>query len=185
MKKLNLVAGVLVAVLVAGCAAVPISTMFGMRNFGLADFLALDPGYLRVATQLPQGVDWNGGKVTLSLKLTRKDGSVDSFTLPLREIALEQLGNSGLPSANSGMHWQAFMLTDTGVAEFRKIQVNLSVRREDYKGFTLNIQAPFTDASYDVLKTKTKIRIEIWLRLTPAQGFFELLNASQPLKMSD
>lgn len=160
--------------LLAACAGVPISTMWKMHGFGPADFSALDAGYIRTAVQLPSGIDLKGHVTTLSINLTRQDGQAENLAMPLQRIAEGQTVDAGLDPAPAGKHWLLFALTEPGMASFQHLQTVLRADHDAYKAISMSVKFQFSDASQAKFDSKSALPVELWSRLRPTDGFFEL-----------
>ena len=164
--------------MLAGCAGIPLATMWRMRNFGLADFTKLEPTYIRTAVQLPVDLDLKDNVTTLFISLTLKHGGTEKLAMPLQRVADGGVVDPGLHPTDDGMHWLLFKLTDEGVKSFQHIQGELRAHRDAYKSMSINIHLNFTHTSKQRLLSMQsagqRLAVFIWLRLQPAEGFFKL-----------
>lgn len=168
----------LTVALLGGCAGVPWSTLWRMRDFGPADLVRLDPAHLRAAVQLPVAVDLKNGVTTLAIGLTRKDGGKKKFVLPLRRVAEGRAVDPGLPPAGDSRHWLLFRLTAEGVQSFRHLQDELHAGADAYREAVISVHFDLAEASERQLAAQSAkppaLPFSLWLRLRTADGFFEL-----------
>lgn len=169
----------LLAVLsLAGCASMPLGTMWRMMNFTPQDFVALDPAELGVAIKLPDALALDDELVTFDVELYRGEG--ETAELLLRESAQLESVEKGrrtitpLPPADTGRHWHVLKLPAGSHAAFRNFQHEFDSlwHQEDNSGsFRINVNPKFVNQ--DSLTGAHEITIA--LRFAESDGWFDLV----------
>ncbi len=120
IKRLTL--AVLVGILLAGCSAMPLRTMWQMARLGPEGLLEVKPEEIRAAVlgETPfmslDGMD----RVALGIELEREDGAEYEFRFDLTEHTAAE--SFRLPPAADEMSWRAYAMDEAGHAEFIAMQ---------------------------------------------------------------
>lgn len=162
------------AMLIGGCAGIPISTMWKMHSFGPADFSALDGGYIRAAVRLPVGTALKNDVTTLAIALTRQNGQIEKLSMPVQQIADGQQVDPSLESAGIGKHWLLFALTDQGKMVFQTLQIDMRNHKTEYTGVSISLNFELAEPPNSSTELPRNIPLELWLRLRQTDGFIEL-----------
>lgn len=129
---------VLPALLLAGCAHVPLGTMWAMRNFERGDLVAMEPAGLRAAIRVPDKfeVEREGHLLRVTLQ---QDGGPEQ-TLEAQLVVEFTTAGSEAFERKPAHRWHSFKLTPEGERGFRAIQQALDAIPEGSKGsFALEV----------------------------------------------
>lgn len=125
------------ALLATSCASIPLSTMWQLRKFEVADLAALDPAQLRVAGLVEPGPSRiDPARSELTVTLTPNGGAADevhAFGLKLSPVQ----GGPILPAEDP--RWQLLELDAAGLAAMRRLQPRLANLGERYSGWKLSV----------------------------------------------
>jgi hypothetical protein len=130
---------VLPALLLAGCAHVPLGTMWAMRGFERADLVAMEPGALRAAVRVPDAfvVEREGHLLRVTLQ---QEGQPEQQLEAALVVEFATAGSDTF-ERKAAHRWHAFKLTPEGERGFRAIQRALDAIPEGSKGsFTLEVK---------------------------------------------
>jgi hypothetical protein len=114
-------------VTITGCASVPLSTMWRLRNFTPQDVAILDPEDIGVAVQLPDELTLDEDRVTFNIQLFRKADDDRELALEeradLETVEVGQRVITPVPAARDGRHWHVLKLSEEALASFRRFQM--------------------------------------------------------------
>lgn len=172
-------AGGATALLAAGCAGVPLSTMAKLAAFRPETLLDADPAELRAALNADARLRPQTGQAP---QLTVAIRPAESGTFPPldRSIALHvDAGDAvrlGLAPARPGRQWLLYRLDAQGVAAVREVQELMRAARnakpKPHRGsLTVNVRHEGVGGVAPELRDT---RLETWLRVTTADGFVKL-----------
>jgi len=114
---LRKIAAFLCVLALAGCGAIPFSTMWKMRNFSAEDVLALHPPDLRVAVALDATARINPNESNLVLVL-EENGARQAYP-----FALQPASDAAAPDADHS--WTIMQPTPASAARFAALQARL------------------------------------------------------------
>lgn len=179
MPRVPIARGVLRAIalvpllMLAGCASVPLSTMWTMRNFDIA---AIDPDALRMATAMePDALRIDPTKAMLELRLTPRAGGEDEVhALALRDAAV---ATDGLVP-DDGRHWQVFRLTPESAAALHADKPRFGEDiKANYSGAAFSVKFGFVDGA--PMAGLDELRASVRLALATDQTPFTLLDRAR------
>lgn len=168
MKRRALLA---VALLLAGCSSVPLSTMWRMRSFDADQLFALDPTELRVAARVDERAVMRNATLSLDIDPADKSGR-RAYVIPLEQ----PVSDPRLERAPADRRWFAFALSKQGLAEYQRI-------KQEYRSIpkgsrsTLKISASDDGTIPPDLKRDFPLRVDVLL--TPAEGYFTLIRETR------
>lgn len=119
----------------AGCASVPLGTLWRLRNFSPQDLYAVKPAQVRLAGRVdPTPLRIDATRSGLVLKLTpRASGAAQEvyrFGLRASVVYDPRL----VPDAgDGGRRWQVFALDDAGVAAWNRLRPKLKDIKQQYR----------------------------------------------------
>lgn len=125
---------VIALLLITGCASIPLSTLWQIRNFDAADLAAVQPRDVRLAGLIdPAPLSIDPAHSQLELRLTpRSEGAADEYyRFNLRETQVYD------PRLNLGHNprLQVFALDDTSVVTWSRLQPRLMEIKQRYRAF--------------------------------------------------
>lgn len=168
MKRRALLA---VAIALAGCTSIPVSTLWRLRNFGPEQLLALDPTLLRAAARVDARAAMKN--VTIAIDVEPPDGSARrSYVLPLEQ----PVPDPRLERAPADRRWFAFALSKQGLAEYERIKREYASLPKGGRG-TIGVSASDAGALPADLMRAFPLRVDVLL--DPAEGYFTLINETK------
>lgn len=160
------IAAFLCVLALAGCGAIPFSTMWKMRNFSAEDVLALRPDDLRVAVALDATAKINPSENKLVLVL-EENGARHAYP-----FALQPASDTAAPDADHS--WTIMEPTPASAARFAALQVRLRGHVAQAKFAEFSWQGGELDFSEGKSMPVT-LRLSVDLRLHAADDWLPLL----------
>ena len=158
----------LCALVISGCASVPLSTMARLGSFGKTDFASIDPKEIRVRIQVPEEFTIDPEHTVLNVTLaTSATRAVRTFPL---SFAGEELASipDGLFSDPLRVRRQTLKLSDPGLELFAEAQRPLN--STPIKEIQFNVSWKFSKHPAIV----TSVRMWVDLQLSAKAGMFPL-----------
>lgn len=160
--------------LLAGCASIPLGTLWKMRNFDAADLAKVQPQQVRLAGRVdpaPQVVDPTRSKLVLKLTPKAKGEPEREYVFGLH--ISRDYDPKLIPESDPHHRWRVFELDDAGLAAWSRLQPELADARQHYRAFSFLCRFK-TDGA---LPAGTEaLTISARLELDPEQGPMTLLD---------
>lgn len=170
MKRMGLI---LVAVLLHGCANIPIATMLKFSGFDATSLAAIDGHQIRAKVTVTEPHTLNLEQTQLAMELETAKG-FRRFTFPLQLISKTTVpAEHGLFSSSAAKTQYLLKVSDAGLKSFAEIQ-QLLVDKPERKG-SLTVGAGFNNT----LNGEASPRMSIDLQLTQDEGFFTLIEDAE------
>ncbi|CAN5899678.1 hypothetical protein BH11PSE8_BH11PSE8_37700 [soil metagenome] len=178
---LALVLALVLAVSITGCAKIPLTSLWALRQF---DLERVDPAELRVAVRLPARVEMKPEGLRVEVKFTPvANGVTATETLRFREPASPNSGAAGgAPAAvlplgrDSGGPWIFLALDASDVQRLRQFRASLQGQGKSRVEFTAQPQWCRRGE-----QAESPGRLSTAVRWSPASGYVMLL-ADEPLQ---
>lgn len=164
------------AALLSGCAGVPLTTSARMLAKGNDYVIRADPGELRIALNVDERIRAAATALPMLHLVVRTDAANPAPDF-VRDIPLvaetADPGSLGLPATGAGRAWLAYRLDAAGARQMAELQQKLAAMRAGRQKGTLAIGVRI-DGVAEAVPQYATTRIETWMRVTAADGFFEL-----------
>jgi|GEM_PF-3693749 len=202
MTKMRLTSFVLLALILTGCASIPLGTMWKMYRLGPEGVLNANPSEVRAAVLSDSWFldNKNFDEGRLELEMRRADDSVESFSYVLESVSSEEY--VGLDRPDPGQRWRVYAIKRDELEAFQSMQSQLAgwLETEEFKGGSMSVAVKFDrgaegeassigpgDDSVDDSRTYPgEVRFRIDLRLSENEGYFTLIREhSMPIKRSN
>ena len=161
------------ALVLSGCASIPLSTAWRMSKFTPATLAQLDPAQVRVKVSVPEGFEVDLAATELTVELSDDTGPDLSERLSLTSLqTLRETRPAGIFSADVPVTSHVLALSPDGVRQLREVQQRfLSGASGSY---TFGVQARFAQVPQDVRE------ITFWadLKLALDEPFFPLIDGA-------
>lgn len=162
------------ALLLPGCASIPLSTAMRLASMGPAALVKTDPLHLRVKVSVPEDFELDVEKARLAMEIQAEDGEALSGEMALRLLQRESGTRPGglfRPDIPVGTYFLA--LTEEGVAQLREMQ-QFAVPGRRYEA-NLSVSTPFSrmPANPEV------VTLWIDLQLDPGEAYFPLIDRAR------
>lgn len=167
------------ALLAAGCAGVPVATVARLAAFRPETLLDADPADLRAGLNADARLRPKPGQAP-QLAVAVRPAEPGTFAPLDRSIALQVDDGDpvrlGLAPARPGRQWLLYRLDAQGVVALQEVQELLraarSAKPKPHRGsLTINVRHDGVGGAAPELRDT---RLETWLRVTAADGFFKL-----------
>ena len=168
------VAAVLLVLLVAGCASIPLSTMLRLSQLDQQTLVQLDPAQIRVRVAVPAGFAIDVQNTKLSLDLGSKSGAHDNSRYDLSKLA-ETTGarSGGLFRSDIPVNVYDLALTADANRRFREAQRFALANEFSEVNFSVNSRLA------SVPEDAKAIRFWIDLRLRQSDSYMTLIDGAE------
>ena len=167
---------VTVAALLAGCAGVPLTTSARMLVKGNDYVIRADPAQLRIALNVDERIK-AAAVAPPALHLVVRTEATHPAADFVRDIPLvaeaADAAQLGLPATGAGRAWMIYGLDAAGARQMAELQQKLAAMRAGRQKGTLAIGVRI-DGVAEAVPQYATTRIETWMRVATADGFFEL-----------
>ncbi len=172
-----LVAGLILG----GCSAVPLRTMWRLRNFSAQNVASIDPNELRARIILPVDMPLKRGASHIVIKLTDDKGHDDSYKFLLETIEQKEI-TQGLFRKKSVM-MSTLRLSPQAVSEFVQFQKELQTKEGEHGRASVHVSSAF-DRSEPLKKDETPkpFELSILLKLKADEDYFTLIDKAKITK---
>ncbi len=193
---------VLLALILTGCASIPLGTMWKMYRLGPEGVLNAKPSEVRAAVLSDSWFldNKNFDEGRLELELRRADDSMESFSYVLESVPGEEY--FGLDRPGPDQRWRVYAIKRDDLEAFQSMQSQLVgwLDTEEFKGGSMSIAVKFdrgadgeagsTELGDDVVDDPgshpEEVRFRIDLRLIENEGYFTLIREySMPVNRPD
>lgn len=121
MTKLKLITFVLLALILTGCAAIPLGTMWKMYRMGPEGVLNANPSEVRAAvlsdSWFLDSKNFEEGR--LKLEMRRADESMESFEFVLESVSGEE--HFGFDRPGPGQRWRVYAIKRDELEAFQPL----------------------------------------------------------------
>ena len=125
--------------LTAGCAYIPIASMWSLSRLSPETLATLDPAGIRARVTLPQAIALKPEGNVISLALTREDEVVNKFELPLQILREEATPTGWFDSDDNPRRDFILSVTPDGQKDLRKLQSHWQAHSTDHDGGSVNV----------------------------------------------
>ena len=169
-----LVAGLIVG----GCSAVPLRTLWRLRNFSIHDVAAIDPNELRTRIILPVDMLLKPDASHIVVELADDKGRADSYKFPLETIEQEEITQGLLRKKSVTM--STLRLSPRAVSDFVRFQEELQTRERKHGRASVRVASAF-DRSEPVKDDETPkpFELSILLKLRADEDYFTLIDKAK------
>ena len=159
----------------SGCTAVPLRTMWRMRNFSAQNVASIDPNELRAKIILPVDMLLKSDGCNIIIGLTDDKGHRDSYKFNLEIVEREEI-TQGIFQKKSVM-LSTLRLSPQAVSDFVRFQKELQTKEGKHRGASVNVSFDF-DRSEPLKEGQTPepFELSILLKLKADEDYFTLID---------
>jgi len=172
----------LVVVLIfGGCSAVPLRTMWRMRNFSVQNVTSIDPNELRARIILPVDMLLKPDGCNIVIGFTDDKGHSDSYKFPLEIIEREEI-TQGLFRKTSVM-MSTLRLSPQAVNDFVRFQKGLQTKERKHGKASVHVSFDF-DRSEPLKEGESPkpFELSILLKLKANEDYLTLIDKAKITK---
>jgi len=164
-----------------GCSAVPLRTMWRLRNFSAQNVASIDPNELRARIILPVDMPLKPGSSNIVIGLKDDKGHSDSYKFPLEVIEREEI-TQGLFRKKTVM-MSTLRLSPQAVIDFVRFQEGLQAKERKHTSASVNVSSAF-DGSGPLKEGQTPkpFELSILLKLNADEDYFVLIDKAKVKK---
>ena len=164
----------LLALLISGCASIPLSTMARFSTLDAQKIAEIDPSQVRVRIAVPVGYDVDPAHTQLTFSLTSKAGVTVQRALELRGLAVTKGERSpGWLGQDIAVNSYDLALSPQGVQNMLQLQrFSMSEKMESFK---ININTKFAS----IPPTAQTMRIWADIKLALSDSFVRLIDGGE------
>jgi hypothetical protein len=165
----------------SGCTAVPLRTMWRMRNFSAQNVVSIDPNELRAKIILPVDMLLKSDGCNIVIGLTDDKGHSDPYKFNLEIIGREEI-TQGLFRKKSVMI-STLRLSPRAVSEFVQFQKELQTKEGEHGRASVYVSFDF-DSSEPLKEVETPkpFELSILLKLKADEDYFTLIDKAKITK---
>ena len=169
-----LVAGLIVG----GCSAVPLRTLWRLRNFSARDVAAIDPNELRTRIILPVDMLLKPDASHIVVELADDKGRADSYKFPLETIEQKEITQGLLRKKSVTM--STLRLSPQAVSDFVRFQKDLQTKERKHGRASVHVSSAF-DRSEPLQDDETPkpFELSILLKLRADEDYFTLIDKAK------
>ena len=162
------------AVLLCGCASVPLSTVTQLSALDSAQIVGIDPAEVRVEVSVPIGYEINTTASRLTLKLTAASGETRSAVMPLSLLQTTREARSGgLFAPDVAVSSYLMALSSEARRQLRGLQQFIASGQA--QAFRFNVSAPISG----VPPKARGITFWVDLKLSSHEPFMPLIDGAE------
>ena len=164
-----------------GCSAVPLRTMWRMRNFSTQNVASIDPNELRARIILPVDMLLKPGGSHIVIGLTDDKGHGDSYKFPLEILKQEEI-TQGLFRKKS-VTMSTLRLSPQAVSDFVRFQKGLQTKEQKHGKASVHVSSAFDMP--EPLKESQRpkpFELSILLKLKANEDYFALIDKAKITK---
>jgi hypothetical protein len=162
----------------AGCSAVPLRTMWRMRNFSAQNVASIDPNELRARIILPADMLLKSGSSHIVIGLTDDKGHGDSYKFPLEIIERKEITQGLFRKKHVAM--STLRLSRPAVSDFVRFQKDLQAKERKHGRASVHVSSVF-DRSESIKEGETpkSFELSILLKLKAEEDYFTLIDKAK------
>ncbi len=167
-----------VGLIFGGCYAVPLRTMWRLRNFSAQNVASIDPNKLRAKIILPVDMLLKPGASHIVIGFTDDKGHGDSYKFPLEIVEREEI--------TQGLFWKKLVSLSTlrlsrqAVSDFVRFQKGLQTKERKHERASVYVSSAF-DRSEPSKEGETPkpFELSILLKLSAEEDYFTLIDKAK------
>jgi len=164
-----------------GCSAVPLRTMWRMRNFSAQNVASIDPNELRAKIILPVDMPLKSDSSNIVIGLTDDNGHSDSYKFKLEIVEREDITQGLFRKKSTTI--STFRLSPHVVSDFVQFQKGLQTKERKHGKASVNISFDF-DRSESLKNGETlkPFELSILLKLKANEDYLTLIDEAKITK---
>lgn len=163
-----------VSILLAGCASIPLATMWKMRNFGNDDLARVQARAVRLAIgSMPPALQPEQNPPELQLSLYPKLDKAPPETYVFSMKAAQTWPADLIPDDEPQDAWAVYALDENGIAAWQRLKPKLQSLEKQYKKAAF---ATLMNTEFDFQQKRETITFSARLFLNAEQGPLTLLD---------
>jgi len=170
-----------VGLILSGCSAVPLRTMWRLRNFSAQNVAAIDPNELRARIILPADMPLKPDSSNIVIGFTDDKGQKDSYKFPLEIIERKEITQGLFRKKHVVM--STLRLSAHAVSDFVRFQKDLLTNELKHGRASVHVSSAF-DRSEPVKEGETPkpFELSILLKLKAEEDYFTLIDKAKITK---
>ncbi len=170
-----------VSLVFGGCSAVPLRTLWRLRNFSVQNVTSIDPNELRARIILPVDKLLKSGGSHIVIELTDDKGHGDSYKFPLEIIEREEITQGRFRKKHVAL--STLRLSRQAVSDFVRFQKGLRIKERKHGRAGVHVSSAF-DRSEPFKKGETPkpFELSILLKLKTEEDYFTLIDKAKITK---
>jgi hypothetical protein len=162
----------------SGCSAVPLRTMWRLRNFSDQNVASIDPNELRARIILPVDMLLKPDASHIVIGITDDKGHGDSYKFPLEIIEREEITQGLFRKKHFTM--STLRLSRQAVSDFVRFQKGLQTKERKHGGASVYVSSKFDrpEPSKEG-ETPKPFELSILLKLSAEEDYFTLIDKAK------
>ena len=168
----------LAGLIVGGCSAVPLRTMWRMRNFSVQNVTSIDPNELRARIILPVDMLLKSDSSRLIIELTDDKGQGDSYKFPLEIIEREEITQGWFRKKRVAQ--SILRLSRQAVSDFVRFQKELQTKERKHGRAGVHVSSAFDRSEpFKEGETPKPFELSVLLKLKAEEDYFTLIDKAK------
>ncbi len=171
----------LAGLILGGCSAVPLRTLWRMRNFSAQNVASIDPNELRARIILPVDMLLKSGSSHIVIKLTDDKGHGDSYKFPLEIIERKEITQGRFRKKHVAQ--STLRLSSQAVSDFVQFQKGLRTKERKHGRASVYVSFDFDRSEpLEEGETPKPFELSILLKLKADEDYFTLIDKAKITK---
>ena len=167
-----------VGLIFSGCSAVPLRTMWRMRNFSVQNVASIDPNELRARIILPVDMTLKPDSSLIVIGLTDDKDQSESYKFPLEIIEREEITQGLFRKKHVAM--STLRLSRLAVSDFMRFQKELQKQESKHGRASVHVSSAFDRSEPSEEEEASKpFELSILLKLKAEEDYFTLIDKAK------
>jgi len=167
-----------VSLIFGGCSAVPLRTMWRLRNFSAQDVAAIDPNELRARIILPADMLLKPDSSNIVIGFTDDKGQNDSYKFPLEIIERKEITQGLFRKKHVVM--STLGLSRPAVSDFVRFQKDLQTKELKLGRASVHVSSAFDRSEpFEKGEIPKPFELSILLKLKAEEDYFTLIDKAK------
>jgi len=167
-----------VGLILGGCSAVPLRTMWRLRNFSVQNVASIDPNELRAKIILPVDMLLKPGGSHIVIELTDDKGQGDSYKFPLEIVEREEITQGLFRKKHIAL--STLRLSREAVSDFVRFQKGLQTKERKHGRASVRVSSAFDRSEpFKEGEIPKPFELSILLKLKAEEDYFTLIDKAK------
>jgi hypothetical protein len=172
---------IVVGLILGGCSAVPLRTLWRLRNFSVQDVAYIDPNELRARIILPVEMTLKPDSSKIVIQLTDDKGHGDSYKFPIKIIEREEITQGLFRKKHVAV--STLRLSPQAVSNFVRFQQELRTEERKHGRASVYVSSAFDRSEpLEDDETPKPFELSILLKLKADEDYFTLIDKAKVTK---
>jgi hypothetical protein len=168
----------IVGLILCGCSAVPLQTLWRLRNFSVQDVTSIDPNELRARIILPADMFLKPDSSRIVIEFTDDKGQSNPYKFPLDIIERKEITQGLFRKKHVAI--STLRLSRPAVDDFVRIQKDLQTKELKHERASVYVSSAFDESeSLKNGEISKPFELSILLKLKAEEDYFTLIDKAK------